>query len=184
MDANSFANTIPNVFAENEKRRKQKYKDNVELRRNTVQSMLIRGKTQWEIAEFLGVSQPTVSRDIQWLRAAAKKELKVTLEKTFPEEYHKYLVTIDEVLRNAWDIALSGFAVEKTQLEALQFVVECSKHRMDAIINPPILTKFSNLSNRVKQFKGINYLDMDITRPSTNRFTVKKKEVNKVQNPE
>lgn len=35
---------IPNVFAENEKRRKQKYKDNVELRRNTVQSMLIRGK--------------------------------------------------------------------------------------------------------------------------------------------
>ena len=180
---NSFANKFPNVFAENEKRRKQKYKDNVELRRNTVQSMLIRGKTQWEIVEFLGVSQPTVSRDIKWLRAAAKKELKVTLEKKFPEEYHKYLIGIDEVLRNAWDIALSG-EVDKTRLDALQFVVECSKYRMDAIINPPVLTRFSNLSNRVKQFKGINYPDMDITRPSTNRFTVKKKEVNKVQIPE
>lgn len=53
IDLNSFANEI----AENEKKRKKKYKQNVEFRRNRVQSLLIRGNTQWEIAESLGVSQ-------------------------------------------------------------------------------------------------------------------------------
>ena len=81
MDMNSLVEMAKNRSEENEKRRKTNYKDNVELRRHTVQSMLIRGNTQWEIAEYLGVSQPTVSRDIQWLKAIAKKELKVAVEK-------------------------------------------------------------------------------------------------------
>lgn len=87
-------NNLTDEIAENEKRRKKKYKDNVELRRNTVQSMLIRGNTQWEIAENLGVSQSTVSRDIYWLRSVVKKELKEILEKKIPEEYHRYLVLV------------------------------------------------------------------------------------------
>jgi predicted transcriptional regulator len=91
-----------------------------------------RNDTQGEIAEYLGVSQPTVSRDIQWLRSVAKKELKDKLEKKVPEEYYRYLVSIDEVLRNTWEIALSAFD-EKIRLGALQFVIDCSKHKMDVI---------------------------------------------------
>lgn len=174
IDLNSFANEI----AENEKKRKKKYKQNVEFRRNRVQSLLIRGNTQWEIAESLGVSQATVSRDIQWIRDVAKKELKVTVEKKLPEEYHKYLVGINEALRIAWTIALSG-KDDKTQLDALQFVIECSKRRMDAIINPPVLTKSSN---HTKRFKGNNYLDADITRNSNQIFAIGKKEINEAQN--
>jgi hypothetical protein len=79
--------------------------------------LLVRGNTQWEIAESLDVSQSTVSRDIQWIRSVAKKELNDTLEKKLSEEYHKQLVGIDEVLRHAWDLALSGEAAEKTRLE-------------------------------------------------------------------
>ena len=104
MDMNSLVDMAKNRSVENEKRRKTNYKDNVELRRHIVQSMLIRGNTQWEIAEYLGVSQPTVSRDIQWLRSVAKKDLKDKLEKKVPEEYYRYLVSIDEVLRHAWEI--------------------------------------------------------------------------------
>ncbi|MGE5685565.1 MAG: hypothetical protein ACM3ZS_10560 [Nitrososphaerota archaeon] len=98
MNTNRLLEMAKNSSVENEKRRKTNYKENVELRRHTVQSMLIRGNTQWEIAEYLSVSQPTVSRDIQWLRSVAKKELKDELEKKFPEEYQRYLVSIDEVL--------------------------------------------------------------------------------------
>lgn len=98
MNTNRLLEMAKNSSVENEKRRKTNYKENVELRRHTVQSMLIRGNTQWEIAEYLSVSQPTVSRDIQWLRSVAKKELKDKLEKKFPEEYQRYLVSIDEVL--------------------------------------------------------------------------------------
>ena len=178
MDVNRLVEMARNRYTEKEKRSKTNYKENVELRRNTVQSMVIRGKTQWEIAEHLGVSQPTVSRDIQWIRSVAKKELKVAVEKKIPEEYHRYMVSLDEVSRHAWDIALSSY--DKTRLDALNFVLECSKHRMDAIMNPPVLTKSST---RVKQFKGNSYLDNNINPERSNHSTAKKKEDDKSQNP-
>jgi predicted transcriptional regulator len=174
MDMNKFTNEI----TENEKRRKKKYKDNVELRRNLVQTLLVRGNTQWEIPESLDISQPTVSRDIQWLRSVAKKELKDTLEKKFPEEYHRYLVSIDEVLRHTWEIALSGLTVEKTRLEALQFVVECYKNKMDVIMNPPVLRKSNNT---LKPFKRNSHFDADNTKDSDNSFTRNQKEIKKDQ---
>lgn len=170
-------NSLTDEIAENEKRRKKKYKENVELRRHTVQSMLIRGNTQWEIAENLGVSQSTVSRDIYWLRSVAKKELKEMLEKKIPEEYHRYLVSFDEVLRHAWEIALSGFT-EKIRLEALQFVIKCCKHKMDVIMNPPVLRKSNNT---LKPFKRNNHFDVDNTKDSDNSFTRNQKETKKNQ---
>lgn len=91
MYVNRFAEQAEERFRESENKRKRKYKENIELRRDTVRSMLIRGNSQWEIAEYLGMSQPTVSRDIRLLKAMAKKELKISLEKKFPEEYNKYL---------------------------------------------------------------------------------------------
>ena len=169
-------NNSTNEIAENEKRRKKKYKENVELRRNLVQSMLIKGNTQWEIAESLDISQPTVSRDIQWLRSVVKKELKEMLEKKFPEECHRYLVSIDEVLRHTWEIALSGMTVEKTRLEALEFVIECCKHKMDVIMNPPVLRKSNNT---LKPFKRNSHFDDDNTKDSDNSFTRNQKEIKK-----
>ena len=50
--------------------------------------------------------QQTVTRDIQWLKSAAKKEISEKLEKKFPGEYHRYSVAIEEVVRLAWDFAL------------------------------------------------------------------------------
>lgn len=44
MNMNRLVEMGKNRFAENEKRRKTNYKENVELRRNTVQSLIIRGK--------------------------------------------------------------------------------------------------------------------------------------------
>jgi len=178
MDMNSLVEMAKNRYTEKEKRSNTNYKENVELRRNIVQSMMIRGKTQWEIAEYLGVIQPTVSRDIQWLRSVANKELKEMSEKKCPEEYHRYLVSIDEGLRHAWEIALCGFT-EKTRLEALQFVIECRKHKMDVIMNPPVLRKSNNT---LKPFKRNSHFDSDTTKDSDNRFTRNQKGIKKNQN--
>ena len=161
-------NKFESEIAENEKRRKKKYKENAELRRDWVQTLLVRGNTQWEIAESLEVSQSTISRDIQWIRSVAKKELKDTLGKKLPEEYHKYLVGIDEVLRHAWDIALSG-AVEKTRLEALEFVIECNKHKMDVISNPPLLKPNKTLKPSIRRhldaYRTRNNYDNSVKNP-------------------
>jgi hypothetical protein len=115
--------------------------------------MIIRGKTQWEIAEYLGVSQVTVSRDIQWLRSVAKKELKNMLEKKVPEEYHRYLVGIDEILRHTWEIALSSLH-EKIRLDAFQFVIDCFKHKVDVIVNPTVFKSNNSDNNFTRNQKG------------------------------
>lgn len=138
----------------------------------TVQSMLVRGNKQWEIAENLGVRQSTVSTDIQCLGSVAKKELNDMLEKNVPEEYHKYLVAIDEVIRNTWEIALSAFD-EKIRLDALQFVIECSKHKMEVIMNPPVLIS----NNTLYPFKRKSHFDADKTRYNDNNFTTNQKEI-------
>jgi len=171
MDMNNFTNEL----AENEKKRKKKNKENVALLRNLVRSMLIKGNTQWEIAESLDISQPTVCRDIQWRRSAAKKELNDMLEKKLPEEYHNYLASIEEVLRHAWKIAHSGFT-EKNRLEALQFVIECCKHKMDVIMNPPLLTKSNN---SLKPFNGKSHSQAVSTTDSHNSFTINQKDIKK-----
>lgn len=118
-----------------------------------------------------------MSRDIQWLRSVAKKELKNKLEKKFPEEYNRYLVGIDEVLRHTWDIALSGLTDEKIRLDALQFVIDCFKHKMDVIMNPPVLKS----NNTLKPFKRNRHFDADNTRDSDNSFTRNQNEIKKNQ---
>ena len=87
------------------KSHKRKY-ENIKLRRELVEIMFSRIYNKREIAEFLGIHQQTVTRDIQWLKSAVKKDICEKLEKKFPGEYHRYSVVIDEVLRLAWDFAL------------------------------------------------------------------------------
>lgn len=84
------------------KSHKRKY-DNIKLRRELVEIMFSRFYNKREIAESLGVNQQTVTRDIQRLKSAAKKERREKLEKKYPGEYHKYSAVIDEFFRVTWD---------------------------------------------------------------------------------
>ncbi|MGI8831971.1 MAG: hypothetical protein ACR2IS_04965 [Nitrososphaeraceae archaeon] len=47
----------------------------VELRRNKVQQSLVRGYSQWDVAEELQIDQSTVSRDVQHLRQNVQANL-------------------------------------------------------------------------------------------------------------
>jgi hypothetical protein len=76
------------------------------------------------------------------------------------------------ILRNTWEIALSAYD-EKVRLDALQFVINCSKHKMDVIMNPPVLKS----NNTVKPFQRKRRFDADNTRDSHNSFTRNQKEI-------
>ena len=102
IDINDFSDKIHDY---KKKSLKRKY-ENIKLRRKLVEIMFSWNYNKREIAEFLGVRQQTVTRDIQWLKSATKKEIREKLGKKFPGEYHRYSVAIDEVLRLAWDFAL------------------------------------------------------------------------------
>jgi predicted transcriptional regulator len=44
-------------------------------KRNKVQQLLVRGYSQWDVAEELQIDQSTVSRDVQYLRQNAQANL-------------------------------------------------------------------------------------------------------------
>jgi predicted transcriptional regulator len=52
--------------------------------RNKVQQLLVRGYSQWDIADELQIDQSTVSRDIQCLRQQAQENLKSHIQESYP----------------------------------------------------------------------------------------------------
>ncbi len=125
----------------------------VEWRRNKVQELLVKGYNQWDIAKTLQISQPTISRDIQHLRKAARDNLMNHFDEKLPEEYQRCLIGINEVLRKAWNIASADEEKhdERTRLQALQLVNDCYKYRMDLLTNSTLLTEAMKFLEQSKQ---------------------------------
>ena len=59
-------------------------------RRNKVQQLLVRGNSQWDVAEELQIDQSTVSRDVQYLRQQAQENLQKPIQQKLPEEYQQF----------------------------------------------------------------------------------------------
>ena len=58
----------------------------VDWRRDKVQQLLVRGYSQWDVAEELQIDQSTVSRDVQYLRQNAQANLQKQFQQKHPEE--------------------------------------------------------------------------------------------------
>ena len=54
----------------------KKYQKQIDWRRNKVRELLIRGHNQFEISNTLRISQPTISRDIDYIQAEIQKRKK------------------------------------------------------------------------------------------------------------
>ena len=77
----------------------------LDWRCNKVQQLLVRGYSQWNVAEELQIDQSTVSRDIQYLRQQAQKYLQKPSQLKLPEEYQRCLTGMNQVLTLIWQIA-------------------------------------------------------------------------------
>jgi DNA-binding transcriptional regulator LsrR (DeoR family) len=67
----------------------------LEWRRNKVQELASQGYNQSEISSILQISQPTINRDITYLRQQAKDNIKKYIDERLPEEYEKCLVGLN-----------------------------------------------------------------------------------------
>ncbi|CAN5411263.1 hypothetical protein BH18THE2_BH18THE2_39030 [soil metagenome] len=77
----------------------------VDWRRNKVQQLLVRGYSQWDVAEELQIDQSTVSRDVHYLRQNAQANLQKHIQQKLPEEYQRCLTGMNQVLKLSWQIA-------------------------------------------------------------------------------
>jgi predicted transcriptional regulator len=79
--------------------------NSLEWRRSKVQELSSQGYNQSEISRILQISQPTINRDISYLRQQARDNIKRYIDERLPEEYEKCLVGLNAITREAWNTA-------------------------------------------------------------------------------
>jgi predicted transcriptional regulator len=130
--------------------------NSLEWRRSKVLELSSQGHSQPEIAKILQVSQPTVNRDIGYLRGQARQNLQKHIQDKLPEEYQNCMTGINQVLKICWDIVnksrnisnndndghqtVTTMTDNKTVLQALALINDCNKYKMDLTTNGVIIT--------------------------------------------
>ena len=134
----------------------------ISLRQSRVAELLAQGYTnQSEIAHKLNVSEPTISRDIQFLNRKAQENLKVHVERRIPFEKEKCYIGLNLVLKKAFEITNLDSAKISEKVAALQVVLTTYDKMWEVIQGRPLLnevidkfmTKQKQLERQQMKFK-------------------------------
>ena len=112
--------------------------NSVEWRRNKVQELASQGYNQSEISRILQISQPTINRDITYLRQQAKDNIKRYIDERLPEEYEKCLVGLTAITKEAWNTAQST-EDRREKIQALSLAKECYSMKLDLLTNATVV---------------------------------------------
>ena len=85
----------------------------IEWRRSKILELSSQGNNQSEISRILQISQPTINRDIAYLRQQAKTNIRKYIDERLPEEYEKCMVGLNAITREAWNTAQCTETKEK-----------------------------------------------------------------------
>ena len=112
----------------------------ISLRQSKIAELLAQGYTnQSEIAHKLNVSEPTVSRDIQFLNRQAQENLKIHVERRIPFEIEKCYTGLNLVLKKAFEITNLENAKISERVAALQVVLTTYDKMWEVILGRPLL---------------------------------------------
>src|ERR687886_353712 len=110
----------------------------LEWRRSKVQELASQGYNQSEISKILQISQPTINRDITYLRQQAKTNIKRYIDERLPEEYEKCLVGLNAITREAWNTA-ANTEDKREKIQALSLAKECYSMKLDLLTNTTLV---------------------------------------------
>jgi predicted transcriptional regulator len=112
--------------------------NSVEWRRTKVQELASQGYNQSEISRILQISQPTINRDITYLRQQAKSNIKKYIDERLPEEYEKCLVGLTAITKEAWNTA-QNTENKREKIQALSLAKECYSMKLDLLTNATVV---------------------------------------------
>ena len=115
-----------------------KYRKQMAWRRNKVRELLTRGYGQYEIANTLHISQPTISRDIHYIQKEIEKNKRNYGDRLF-EVYHNSLQGFDEIVKKLWTIIDASKTDEKEKMKAINLMMQCYKQKFEMIRSEPEL---------------------------------------------
>ena len=111
---------------------------NLEWRRSKVLELASQGYNQSEISKTLQISQPTINRDITYLRQQAKENIKKYIDERLPEEYEKCLVGLNAITREAWNTA-QNTEDKREKIHALSLAKECYSMKLGLLTNATVV---------------------------------------------
>ena len=136
---------IKNLNKSNELKNNKKQ---IEWRRNKVRQLLLRGNTQSEISRTLHISQPTISRDIDYIKSKYITNSKNTY-KRLSEEYINISLGVDEMIKNSWKIVDDNRTNVKSRLKAMSVIRECYKYKTEMLGTEQKLNQMNTLHQQM-----------------------------------
>jgi predicted transcriptional regulator len=110
-----------------------------EWRRSKVMELSSQGYNQSDIAKILQISQPTISRDIQYLKQLARSNITKYIDKELPFEYDKCLAALHSLQKKAWEISQNSETEERTKVQALSLAKECVINKLELLTNATVV---------------------------------------------
>lgn len=172
-----------------------KTKTKIIWRRNKVQELSVKGFSQTEISKMLQISDPTISRDIEYLRQQASETIKNHIQKKLPYEYSKCISGLEEIIKESWNVATQADKNKNTRdkLQSLALIKDTYNTKMDLLTNASLLqdslkfvteTKKTKLKQNLSNKKDNNIIDkeIDIQRPAetNNNNTTAEQQYNQI----
>jgi predicted transcriptional regulator len=110
----------------------------LEWRRSKVLELASQGYNQSEISRILQISQPTINRDLSYLRQQAKENIKRYIDERLPEEYEKCMVGLTAITREAWTTSQQA-EDSREKIQALSLAKECYSMKLDLLTNATVV---------------------------------------------
>lgn len=130
-----------------------KYRNQMAWRRNKVKELLARGYRQYDIANTLHISQPTISRDIHYIQAEMRKSAENHDKHRF-EVYRNDLLGLDEMIKKLWTIADSPKTGSKEKIKAITLIAEYYRERRYVITLERGLIEQMKRAERMKRWSS------------------------------
>ena len=151
-----------------------KMKDKLKWRRNKVNELSVKGYSQAEISRMLQISEPTISRDIEYLKQVANENIRNHLSKKLPYEYSKCISGLEEIIKESWNVATQADKKGNTKdkLQSLALIKDTYNTKMDLLTNASLLqdslklvseTKDKLKQNLSNKKENIDQTDIQIT---------------------
>jgi hypothetical protein len=131
----------------------------VQWRRAKVQELSSKGYSQIDIATQLQADEPTISRDMAYLRKEAKETLEKHLNEIVPEEYQKCMIGMKRNLKQTLEIGESS-PDSKIKLEARRIAIDCYRYIMDLCTNAGVVSEAMKfVTKKEEQINSLQTLD-------------------------
>jgi hypothetical protein len=109
-----------------------------------------------EISRMLQISQPTINRDMSYLRQQAKHNIKRYIDERLPHEYEKCLVGLTAITKEAWN-TVENTEYKREKIQALSLAKECYSMKMDLLTNATVVDAIRFVSQKSKENPKSSY---------------------------